>query len=171
MVCCTILFKAVELCWIISYQNEMRASTLFLSFMITCAELLQIREQADSCWSNLNFYLRGKHSKPDYLCLLIFSYFPGFSWVFPFQGKLKWHAWHCGAKCLSCCWIKATFSSGWDLWKTVFTLIFMHYSLAVAVAVLLPDRFLTSHVRNLWQMICRAFLLGQQFANTLSKVN
>lgn len=89
VVCCIGLFKAVELCWINSYQNEMRVSTLFLSFMVMCVKFLRIREQADSCLSNLNFYLRGKHYKPDHLYLFIFSYFPGFSWVFPFKESLN----------------------------------------------------------------------------------
>lgn len=67
----------------------MRVSTLFLSFMIMCVEFLQIREQADSCLSNLNFYLRGKHYKPYHLYLFIFSFFLGFSRVFPFKESLN----------------------------------------------------------------------------------
>lgn len=149
----------------------MSVGILYLSFIITCVEFPQMRVRADGCLRNLSFYLRallrGKHHKPDDLYLFIFSWF--------FLLKESWNgAWDAVVQNASVApesKLHVALADACEKQYLTWSVCTTHSPVLWQTAGLLHVRFLTSPVRNLWEMICRAFLLGQQFANTLSKLN
>lgn len=101
-----------------------------------------------------------------YICLCFYLKLVLFLFLFfTFKRDLKWYRW-----CNDASESKLRVALA-EACEKQHLICMLHSPVQWQTAVLLHVKILASSLRDLWQMIWRAFLLGQQFTNSLSKLN